>query len=77
PEALPNLINPYNKLPLLGLLGLKARDLIGFTFVQLLVHIPLVLVLHWALGSTQAYIPPVMPKRIAPPDNFLSLQGGG
>ncbi|HHX0948347.1 TPA: hypothetical protein ACU6E2_006017, partial [Pseudomonas aeruginosa] len=26
-----------------------------------LVHIPLVLVLLWALGSTLAYIPPVMP----------------
>ena len=48
-------------LPLLGVLGLKARDLIGFSFVQLLVHIPLVLVLLWALGSTLAYIPPVMP----------------
>ncbi|MCS9214675.1 hypothetical protein N1E93_14660, partial [Pseudomonas aeruginosa] len=32
-----------------------------FSFVQLLVHIPLVLVLLWALGSTLAYIPPVMP----------------
>ena len=60
-EALPNLINPFYMLPLLGVLGLKARDLIGFSFVQLLVHIPLVLVLLWALGSTLAYIPPVMP----------------
>ena len=59
-EALPR-INPFYMLPLLGVLGLKARDLIGFSFVQLLVHIPLVLVLLWALGSTLAYIPPVMP----------------
>nr|BFE94172.1 hypothetical protein GCM10020185_47080 [Pseudomonas brassicacearum subsp. brassicacearum] len=29
-EALPNLINPFYMLPLLGVLGLKARDLIGF-----------------------------------------------
>lgn len=60
-EALPNLINPFYMLPLLGVLGLKARDLIGFTFVQLLVHAPLVLLLLWLLGSTLAYVPPVMP----------------
>jgi len=60
-EALPNLINPFYMLPLLGVLGLKARDLIGFTFVQLLVHIPMVLFLLWFLGQTLAYIPPVMP----------------
>jgi len=60
-EALPNLINPFYMLPLLGVLGLKARDLIGFSFVQLLVHTPLVLLLLWALGTTLAYTPPVMP----------------
>lgn len=60
-EALPNLINPFYMLPLLGVLGLKARDLIGFTFVQLLVHAPIVLFLLWALGTTLAYIPPMMP----------------
>lgn len=60
-EALPNLINPFYMLPLLGVLGLKARELIGFSFVQLLVHVPLVLALLWALGSTLAYFPPVMP----------------
>ena len=60
-EALPNLINPFYMLPLLGVLGLKARDLIGFSFVQLLVHVPLVLVLLWALGTTLQYTPPVMP----------------
>ncbi|KPB16431.1 short-chain fatty acid transporter [Pseudomonas amygdali] len=60
-EALPNLINPFYMLPLLGVLGLKARDLIGFSFVQLLVHTPLVLFLLWALGTTLVYTPPVMP----------------
>lgn len=60
-EALPNLINPFYMLPLLGVLGLKARDLIGFSFVQLLVHTPLVLFLLWALGTTLKYLPPVMP----------------
>ncbi|MBA1246703.1 short-chain fatty acid transporter [Pseudomonas luteola] len=60
-EALPNLINPFYMLPLLGVLGLKARDLIGFTFMQMLAHIPLVLILLWALGATLTYLPPVMP----------------
>lgn len=60
-EALPNLINPFYMLPLLGVLGLKARDLIGFSFVQLLVHTPLVLFLLWALGTTLQYHPPVLP----------------
>lgn len=60
-EALPNLINPFYMLPLLGVLGVKARDLIGFTFVQLLVHIPVVLLLLWGLGSTLTYFAPIQP----------------
>jgi short-chain fatty acids transporter len=60
-EALPNLINPFWMLPLLGILGLKARDLIGYTFVQFVVHVPLVLFLLWILGRTFSYHPPVMP----------------
>jgi short-chain fatty acids transporter len=60
-EALPNLINPFWMLPLLGILGLKARDIVGFTMVQLVVHVPLVLFLLWALGLTLKYSPPVMP----------------
>jgi short-chain fatty acids transporter len=60
-EALPNLINPFWMLPVLGILGLKARDLIGYTFVQFLVNLPLVLLLLWLLGMTLAYHPPVMP----------------
>jgi len=60
-EALPNLVNPFWMLPLLGVLGLRARDIVGFTFVQLLVHVPLVLGLLWLLGTTLAYVPPAMP----------------
>lgn len=60
-EALPNLINPFWMLPLLGVLGLKARDIVGFTFIQLLVHIPLVLGMLWLFGATLDYVPPVMP----------------
>ncbi len=46
-EALPNLINPFWMLPLVGILGVKARDIVGFTFLQLLVNGPLVLFLLW------------------------------
>ncbi len=60
-EALPNLINPFWMLPLLGVLGLKARDIVGFTFLQLIVHVPLVLFLLWILGGTFTYHPPAMP----------------
>ncbi|KFE53460.1 short-chain fatty acid transporter [Pseudomonas syringae] len=60
-EALPNLINPFWMLPLLGVLGLKARDIVGFTFTQLLVHTPLVLFMLWAFSMTLSYTPPVMP----------------
>ena len=60
-EALPNLINPFWMLPLLGILGLKARDVAGFTIVQFVVHVPLVLFLLWLFGLTLDYRPPVMP----------------
>jgi short-chain fatty acids transporter len=60
-EALPYLIHPLFMLPLVGILGLKAKDLVGFSFVQLLIHIPLVFFLLWFLGNTLSYIPPIMP----------------
>jgi short-chain fatty acids transporter len=59
-EALPNLINPFFMLPMLGILKLKAKDVIGFTVTQLIVHLPLVLFLLWILGRTLTYTPPVM-----------------
>jgi short-chain fatty acids transporter len=51
-EALPNLVNPFWMLPLLGLLGLKARDVVGFTFTTLLINAPIVLFLLWFFGQT-------------------------
>ena len=60
-EALPNLINPFWMLPLLGVLGLKARDIVGFTFLQFLVHFPVALFLLWLLAPTLSYHPPVIP----------------
>src|SRR5271170_4274523 len=61
-EALPNLINPFWMLPLLGVLGLKARDIVGFTFLQLMAHLPIVLFLLWLLAGTLTYMAPVIPQ---------------
>lgn len=60
-EALPNLINPFFMTVLVGVLGLKARDIVGYTVTQLVVHAPVVLFLLWALGETLQYHPPVIP----------------
>lgn len=51
-EALPNLIHPFWMLPLLGMLNLKPRDIIGFTSLQFVVHVPVVLFLVWCLNLT-------------------------
>ena len=61
-EALPNLVNPFFMLPLLAVLGLRARDLVGFTFQQFLFHLPVVLLLAWLLGMTFEFVPPVIPN---------------
>jgi short-chain fatty acids transporter len=58
-EALPNLINPFWMLPLLGILRMKARDLVGFGLIQLVVHTPLVLLMMWWLAKTFPYVPPL------------------
>ncbi|WP_327115881.1 TIGR00366 family protein [Nocardia sp. NBC_01730] len=60
-EALPNLINPFFMLPLLAVLKLRARDLVGFTFLQFMFHLPVVLLLVWLLGMTFEYVPPILP----------------
>jgi short-chain fatty acids transporter len=58
-EALPNLVNPFWMLPLLGILRLKARDLVGYGALQMVVHIPIVFFLCWFFARHLAYIPPV------------------
>jgi short-chain fatty acids transporter len=60
-EALPNLINPFWMLPILGILKVRARDLVGFTALQLMVNSVLVLFLVWFFARTLAYVPPVIP----------------
>jgi short-chain fatty acids transporter len=57
-EALPNLINPFWMLPLLGILRVKARDLAGYGFLQMAVHIPIVFFLCWLFARYLPYLPP-------------------
>jgi short-chain fatty acids transporter len=54
-EALANLVQPFWMLPILGLFGLRARDVMGYTFVVFVVLLPLVLVLVTVLGATLPY----------------------
>jgi short-chain fatty acids transporter len=51
-EALPNLINPFWMLPLMGILNVKARDLAGYSILQLMFHAPLVIFLCWLFART-------------------------
>jgi len=60
-EALPNLVNPFWMLPLMGILNVKARDLAGYSILQLLFHAPIVLLLCWLFAQTLPYVPPVLP----------------
>jgi short-chain fatty acids transporter len=60
-EALPNLINPFWMLPLLGILKMKARDLVGYGLLQLLILGPVVFFLMWFLARTFTYTPPILP----------------
>ncbi len=58
-EALPNLINPFWMLPLLGILKLRARDLIGYTMLQFVVNVPIVLCMCWLFARSLPYVPPM------------------
>ena len=60
-EALANLSHPFWMLPLVGILGLKARDIVGYSMLQFVVHVPLVLFLVWILNYTLQYVPPGLP----------------
>src|SRR5438067_677134 len=51
-EALPDLINPFWMLPLMGILNVRARDLAGYSILQLLFHAPIVLMLCWLFALT-------------------------
>jgi short-chain fatty acids transporter len=58
-EALPNLLNPFWMLPLLGLLHVKARDLVGYSVLQMFIHVPLVFFLCWLFAQLIPYVPPL------------------
>ncbi len=60
-EALPNLVNPFWMLPLLGILKVRARDLVGYGILQLMVNTCWVLVLMWLLARTFVYVAPGIP----------------
>jgi short-chain fatty acids transporter len=60
-EALANLIHPFWMLPLLGILNLKARDIVGYSTLQFVVHVPVVLFLVWILNYTLHYTAPMLP----------------
>jgi short-chain fatty acids transporter len=60
-EALANLIHPFWMLPLVGILGLKPRDIVGYSMLQFIVHVPVVFFLVWALNFTLSYAPPALP----------------
>lgn len=60
-EALPNLVNPFWMLPLLGILKARARDLVGYGLLQLAAHSVLVLFLMWFFARTMVYVAPVVP----------------
>jgi short-chain fatty acids transporter len=54
-EALANLVQPFFMLPILGVLGLSARDIMGYTVVVCLTLTPVVIGLLLLLGRTLAY----------------------
>jgi len=58
-EALPNLINPFWMIPLLGILKLRARDLVGYGMLQLMVQLPVVFFLCWLFSLSIPFVPPV------------------
>lgn len=57
-ETIPNLINPFWMLPLMGILNVRARDLAGYSILQLIFLAPVVLFLSWLFAKTLPYVPP-------------------
>ena len=54
-EALANLVQPFWMLPILGMFGLRARDVMGYTFIVFLALTPVVILLVTLLGATLTY----------------------
>jgi len=58
-EAIPNLLNPFWMLPLLATLRIKARDLVGYSMLQMIAHIPVVLLLAWLFARYLPFVAPI------------------
>ena len=58
-ESLPNLINPFFMLPILGILRIRARDMVGYALLYFMVNSVLVMFLVWFLARSLPYIPPI------------------
>jgi short-chain fatty acids transporter len=58
-ESLPNMINPFFMLPLLGILRLRARDLVGYGLLQLMVQAPIVFFVCWLFARYLSFVPPM------------------
>lgn len=54
-EALANLLQPFWMLPTLGMFGLRARDVMGYTFIVAMVLAPIVILLVTIFGATLHY----------------------
>jgi short-chain fatty acids transporter len=54
-EALANLVQPFFMIPMLGIFGLSARDVMGYTIVVFFALTPVVIALVWLLGLTLPY----------------------
>jgi len=60
-EALPNFINPFWMLPLMGLVGVKARELAGYSMLQLIFLAPVTIFMLWLLSMTMPFVAPLLP----------------
>jgi short-chain fatty acids transporter len=54
-EASANLVQPFWMLPILAILGLKARDIMGYTFAFCLICFPVVLILTTIFAKTLSF----------------------
>ena len=60
-ETLPNFIDPFWMLLLLSVLGLRSKDLVGYTSMQFLVHLPIIMALAAGPTHTFTHHPPGLP----------------
>jgi short-chain fatty acids transporter len=59
-ESLPNLINPFFMLPLVGILKIRARDMVGYALLYFFVNSVLVFFLVWFFARMIGYVPPAV-----------------